>query len=369
MRGEPVSAPRKIAHVDMDAFYASVEQRDRPHLKGRPIVVGGSPEGRGVVAAASYEARAFGVRSAMSARRALSLCPDLIFIPPDIARYRSVSRRLRAILDDHSDVVEPLSLDEAYLDLADDKAGLGSATAAAVSIRQRVRDELGLTCSAGVASLKFVAKIASDYRKPDGLTVVRPDQVDAFIRPLPVRRLWGVGPATATRLEALGLTTIGHIAALSEGEALSRLGPRGLYLWRMSRGDDPRGVGGRGARKSRGMERTFPEDLADAADIRDRVRAMVERLADDLERADERPRTLTLKVRYDDFETITRAHTFPAATREASDLTEAAMACLERTEAGPRPVRLLGVAASGFEGRAPEGPQLHLPLGFGDEDR
>ena len=189
----------------MDAFYASVEQRDRPHLRGRPIAVGGSPEGRGVVAAASYEARRFGVRSAMSARRALQLCPQLVLVPPDFARYRAVSRQLHAILDAHSDCIEPLSLDEAYLDLTDDKAGLGSATAAAEAIRARVRAELGLTCSAGVSSLKFVAKIASDARKPDGLTVVPPSQVLAFIHPLPVRALWGVGPATARRFTQRGL--------------------------------------------------------------------------------------------------------------------------------------------------------------------
>jgi DNA polymerase-4 len=355
-----MSEGRKIAHVDMDAFYASVEQRDRPHLRGRPVAVGGSPEGRGVVAAASYEARRFGVRSAMSARRALALCPQLVFLPTDFARYRAVSRQLHAILEDHSDFIEPLSLDEAYLDLTDDKAGLGSATAAAMAIRQRVREELGLTCSAGVASLKFVAKIASDVRKPDGLTVVRPDQVDAFIRPLPVRRLWGVGPATARRLEAKGLHRIGDIAALSEVEALTALGPKGLYLWRMSRGIDPRRVAPRTGRKSRGMERTFPADLTDLHDLRTRLVDQVERLARAQQQAGDAPRTVTVKVRYDDFETVTRATSLPSPTLDVAQLKAAALDGLERTEAGQRPVRLLGVSLSGFD--SDDTPQLRLPF-------
>ncbi len=359
-----MSEHRKIAHVDMDAFYASVEQRDRPHLRGKPVAVGGSPEGRGVVAAASYEARRFGVRSAMSARAALRLCPQLVFLPTDFARYRAVSRQLHDILHDHSDRIEPLSLDEAYLDLTDDKAGLGSATAAAQAIRARVREELGLTCSAGVASLKFVAKIASDVRKPDGLTVVRPDQVDAFIRPLPVRRLWGVGPATAKRLEAQGLKRIGDLAALSEVEALKRLGARGLYLWRMSRGIDPRGIGRSGGRKSRGMERTFPHDLIDRDELLGRLDQQVAALHRDLQAAGDPPRTVTVKVRYDDFETITRAHTLEAPTLDHGLLLAAARDCLGRTEVGQRPVRLLGTSFSGFEERQ-TGPQLLLP--FDDE--
>ena len=355
----------KLAHIDMDAFYASVEQRDRPHLRGRPIAVGGSPEGRGVVAAASYEARRFGVRSAMSARRALQLCPQLVLVPPDFARYRAVSRQLHAILDAHSDCIEPLSLDEAYLDLTDDKAGLGSATAAAEAIRARVRAELGLTCSAGVSSLKFVAKIASDARKPDGLTVVPPSQVLAFIHPLPVRALWGVGPATARRFTQRGLHTIGQLAALSEVAALELLGRRGLYLWRMSHGIDPRPVGRSRGRVSRGSERTFPEDLAHPEPVREALEAQLGPLLAALEKHEETPRTLTLKVRYDDFETITRAHTTLQATRDPDTWRAALVDLLARTQAGERPVRLLGITFSGLErpgGIPTDTTQLVLPF-------
>jgi len=346
----------------MDAFYASVEQRDRPHLRGKPVAVGGSPEGRGVVAAASYEARRFGVRSAMSARRALQLCPDLVLLPTDFARYRAVSRQLRDILEDHSDLVEPLSLDEAYLDLTDDKAGLGSATAAAQAIRRRVRDELQLTCSAGVASLKFVAKIASDARKPDGLTVVRPDQVLAFIHPRSVRALWGVGPATARRLERAGIRTVGQLAGLGEVAALELLGKKGLYLWRMSHGIDPRPVGVRRRRVSRGTERTFATDLHTLPDVLAALERQLRGLAAALETHDERPRTLTVKVRYADFETVTRSHTFLSPTRDHSRLIEAMHTLVGRTEAGRRPVRLVGVTASGLHGLDTSGPQLPLPF-------
>jgi len=359
--------PSKIAHVDMDAFYASVEQRDRPHLRGKPLAVGGAAEGRGVVAAASYEARRFGVRSAMSMRRALQRCPDLVVVPPDFARYRAVSRQLHAILADYTDRIEPLSLDEAYLDLSDDRAELGSATAAAQAIRERVRNELHLTCSAGVSSLKFVAKIASDTRKPDGLTVVPPSKVLTFIHPLPVRRLWGVGPATASRLERRGLHTIGQLAALSEVGALQLLGSRGLYLWRMSHGIDPREVVVERARSSRGSEHTFAADVHDPPAILATLEAQLGRLVAEVRRNGEHPRTLTLKIRYADFETVTRSHTSAQLLADEETPRHWLRELLGRTDVGSRAVRLAGVTLSGFEA-AGAGPQLVLPLDAPDDD-
>jgi len=354
---------RKILHVDMDAFYASIEQRDRPHLRGRPVAVGGSPEGRGVVAAASYEARRFGVRSAMPSRTAASLCPRLAFIPADFARYRRVSRQLHAILEDYSDLVEPLSLDEAYLDVSADKAGLGTAARAAAAIRRRVAEELRLTCSVGVAPLKFVAKIASDHRKPDGLTVVRPAEVLDFVRPLPARVLWGVGPSTLDRLRDLGIETVGELADTPEERLRLHLGSRGTLLWRMANGDDPRPVQPERVRRSRSAERTFEEDVTDVAELVGVLGEQADRIASGVREAGDRGRTVTLKVRYADFETVTRALTLPTSVDDPAALVDAAVTLLGRTEAGERPVRLVGLGLSRFdsEARAP-GRQLPLPL-------
>jgi len=351
----------KIIHVDMDAFYASVEQRDRPHLRGKPVAVGGTPEGRGVIATASYEARRFGVRSAMSAARALRLCPDLVLLPTDFPRYRAASRRFMDILDGYADALEPLALDEAYLDVSSDRAGLVTAHQTARHIKERVREELGLTCSAGVSSLKFVAKIASGFRKPDGLTVVPPDRVQDFVRPLPVEQLWGVGPATARRLHEQGLTTIGELADWTEGDVLQRLGRHGRTWWRMAQGIDPRTVGGRGPRKSRSAEQTFAEDLIGLDRMDARLDAMVSRLTEAMATHDEEARTVTLKVRYDDFDTVTRSRTLSRATRDATEVAAVVRQLLRDTDAPSRPVRLLGVGFANFQ-REDDGPQLRLPL-------
>ncbi len=352
---------RKIIHVDMDAFYASVEQRDRPHLRGRAVAVGGTPEGRGVIATASYEARRFGVRSAMSAARALRLCPDLVLIPTDFPRYRTASRAFMAILEDYADTIEPLALDEAYLDVSGDRMALGTARDTAKHIRRRVKEELGLTCSAGISSLKYVAKIASGFRKPDGLTIVPPERVLAFVHPLPVKQLWGVGPATAKRLRAEGLTTIGALAALREGEVLRRLGRRGLVWWRMAHGIDPRRVSGRGPRTSRSAERTFAEDLTGLEAMDHQLETMLGRLIVAMKQASEQARTVTVKVRYHDFETVTRSHTFRRATAEPDDVQPVLRTLLRATEAEQRPVRLLGLGFGNFD-REEDGPQLRLPL-------
>jgi len=354
---------RKIIHVDMDAFFASIEQRDRPHLHGRPVAVGGEAAVRGVIAAASYEARRFGVRSAMPTKTALRLCPDLVLLPPDFGRYRAASRQLRAILDDFSERVEPLSLDEAYLDVTEDHAGLGTAARTAAQIRQRVRAELSLTCSAGVAPVKFVAKIASDHRKPDGLTVIPPKRVVPFIRPLPIAALWGVGPATAARIASLGAQTIAQLADLPEEDVVAVLGGRGSQLWRMAHGQDDRPVQPHRERKSSSAERTFAEDVLDADAIVATMTGQIRRVCAGLRASGARGRTVNLKLRYADFTTVTRAATLPQPTHDPVVVLDAATALLDRTDAGARPVRLVGVGISGFDQTRPqENRQLLLPF-------
>ncbi|TNE87568.1 MAG: DNA polymerase IV [Deltaproteobacteria bacterium] len=354
---------RKIIHVDMDAFYASVEQRDDPALRGRPVVVGGTPDGRGVVAAASYEARAFGVRSAMSASKARKLCPDAVFLRGDFGKYRRVSRQVFAIFHDTTELVEGLSLDEAYLDVTENKLGMDRASEIAKLVRARIKDELSLTASAGVAPLKFVAKIASDYRKPDGLTVVPPDRVLEFIHPLPIEKLWGVGPATAERLHRAGIRLVHDLAVLDAGQVRARLGDRGLHLWRMSRGEDPRRVRRREGRKSRGAERTFSEDIDDVELLGKRLRELAEGICDDMSARGERARTVVLKLRYADFTTITRSRTLPRPTNDGREVAQVAQALLADTDAGLRAVRLIGVSMSGFGGDETAHPlQLRLPF-------
>ncbi|MEL6341497.1 MAG: DNA polymerase IV [Myxococcota bacterium] len=355
---EPV---RRILHLDMDAFYASVEQRDAPALRGRPLAVGGPPERRGVVAAASYEARRYGVRSAMPMSRAVRLCPALVIVPPDFVRYKAVSNELRQILVDATDLVEPLSLDEAYLDVTENKLGLASGTAVAQHLRARVRETLGLTCSVGVAPLKFVAKIASDWNKPDGLTVIRPRDVLRFIHPLPVRRLWGVGPATEKRLAGLSIHTIGQLAAMGEAVAQASFGSHGVFLWQLSQGIDPRPVRPHRIRKSWSAEQTFAEDIIDL-DILDAILAdQAERIAHGLVHADTVGRTIRIKVRYADFTTVTRAATLSQPTADPGRIAVEASALLRRTDAGRLAVRLIGVGIAGLE---PDTEQAQLSLPF-----
>lgn len=353
---------RKILHIDMDAFYASVEQRDDPSLRGRPVVVGGSPTGRGVVAAASYEARAYGIHSAMPAARAARLCPDLVFVRGDFGKYRAVSQAMHAIFSDYTDLIEPLSLDEAYLDVSENKAGLQYASQVASTIRRRIRTELGVTASAGVAPAKFVAKIASDYHKPDGLTVVPPDQVLSFLHPLALEKLPGVGPSTAQRLHAIGLFTVGDVFRAEERELVRRLGSRGTWLKQLARGQDARGVSTGRPRKSRGAERTFSEDIEDLAELRTIVVELARGLCDAMQRKQERARTVTLKVRYGDFTTLTRARTLDRPTDSLEAVVPVIEELLGKTRAGVRPVRLAGVSFSGFESTELHGDQLDLPV-------
>lgn len=339
---------RRILHCDMDCFYAAVHARDDPSLAGRPLIIGGDPDGRGVVAAASYEVRRYGVRSAMPSARARRLCPEAIFLSPDFPRYRAESERVFEIWREMTPLVQAVSIDEAYLDVTGALDRWGSATAVAREIRRRVRAERGLTVSVGVAPNKLVAKIASDFDKPDGLTVVRPAQVEAFLEPLPVRRLLGVGPATERALAELGATTVGELRRLPLERLVARFGRHGRGLYEFARGRDERPVVTERERKSLGHETTYRRDLT----RRDEMEAELERLAASVARGlEERTLTactVTIKVRYPDFTTVTRSLTLPLPTAEAAVLAGLARRLLAATEAGARPVRLLGVTASGL---------------------
>jgi DNA polymerase-4 len=340
---EPSVPTRRIVHVDMDAFYASVEQRDDPSLRGKPVAVGGSPEGRGVVAAASYEARAFGVGSAMSMARAVRLCPSLVIVPPDFTKYRTVSRAVFDIFRAVTPLVEPLSLDEAYLDVTENTWEEPSATRVAQRLKTAIRRVTSLTASAGVAPNKFLAKIASGWQKPDGLTVIPPDRVESFLRTLPVEALWGVGPVTARKLRAIGVERLVEVRAIDRAALQRVVGSNADWLRQLADGVDDRPVVPDRPAKSCGTENTYARDLTDLAEIHEAIAEMARDDAAWLERKGLNARTVTIKVRYDDFTTITRSHSAPP-TRDAVDLAARAVALVARTEAGRRPVRLLGVS-------------------------
>jgi DNA polymerase-4 len=345
-------APRRIIHIDMDAFYASVEQRDDPELRGRPVAVGAPAASRGVVAASSYEARAFGVRSAMPMARALRLCPSLAVVPPDFARYRAVSQQVMAILRSCTPLVEPLSLDEAYLDVTDNLWGEPLARNVAKKLKTLIREQLNLSASAGVAPNKFLAKIASGWNKPDGLTVIAPERVEEFLRELPVEALWGVGPVTAKKLRAIGIERLPDVRAADEERLRGAVGSLAAWLKSLSRGEDPRPVEPDRRRKSLSDETTYPEDLVDLEQIRAEIERIARRTAEGLEKRKLRARTVTIKVRYADFSTVTRSHTAAAPTCDAAEIAARALALLARTDAARRPVRLLGVGAHGLLGES-----------------
>jgi DNA polymerase-4 len=342
----------------MDCFYAAVHMRDDPSLAGRPVVIGGDPAGRGVVAAASYEARKYGIHSAMPAARARRLCAHAVFLPPDFARYSAESELIFALFGSYTPLVQTVSLDEAYLDVTDHLGTFGSATALARDIRRRVRDERRLTVSIGVAPNRLVAKIASDFGKPDGLTVVPPAKVLDFLAPLPVRRLHGVGPATEAALAEMGIATVADLRQRSLAELAERFGRHGEWLHQSARGEDERPVEVGRERKSLGSETTFREDLSDLAALDEVLRDLAEEVAQGLARRGLAARTVSVKVRYGDFTTVTRSRTLPWPVAGAGEISRHACALLRQTEAGGRPVRLLGVTASGFAQGA--GPQLEL---------
>jgi len=341
---------RRILHVDMDAFYASVEQRDRPDLRGLPVAVGGPASSRGVVAAASYEARRFGVHSAMPMARAERLCPSLVIVKPDFRKYRQVSQQVFAIFRSVTPLVEPLSLDEAYLDVTDNTWNEPLGVSVARRLKTLIRDETGLTASAGVAPNKFLAKIASAWRKPDGLTVIAPERVESFLQQLPVDALWGVGPVTAGRLRERGIARLVDVRTADPAALRAAVGSMTDWLLRLAHGQDDRPVTPHRAAKSSSSERTYAEDLTDLDHIRGEIESMARSNAAWLGRKDIWARTVTIKVRYDDFTTITRSDTRPA-TQNADDIARRALALLDKTEAGTRPVRLLGAGVSNFLGQ------------------
>ena len=352
---EQPSAPaqRKIIHVDMDAFYASVEQRDDPSLRGRPVVVAWRGA-RSVVCAASYEARRFGVRSAMPALRAERLCPDAVFVPPDFVRYKAVSRQVRQIMLEHTDLVEPLSLDEAYLDVTAPKTGLSSATAVAEAIRARIREETSLTASAGVAPNKFLAKIASDWNKPDGLFVVRPHQVEAFLTPLPVGRIPGVGKVMQGKLEALGIATVGELRGVPLEELQLRFGSFGAALYRRARGIDERPVEPDQPVQSVSSEDTFAQDLPLDA-LEPAIRHLAEKTWQAALRTGRIAHTVVLKLKTAQFRILTRSLTPDAPPASAEALAGIALALRARVDLPESTrYRLVGVGLAGF--REPDEP-------------
>jgi DNA polymerase-4 len=353
---------RRIVHIDMDAFYASVEQRDKQELRGLPVAVGGSPDQRGVVAAASYEARVFGVRSAMPMARAVRLCPSLVIVRPDFLRYRAVSQAVFAIFRRVTPLVEPLSLDEAYLDVTENVWGETLGQTVARRIKSEIKSATGLTASAGVAPNKFLAKIASGWKKPDGLTVIAPERVEQFLQKLPVDALWGVGPVTAKRLRDRGIERLVDVRTASANLLQDAVGSHADWLRRLAEGIDDRAVEPNQAAKSAGTENTFAEDLIDVAEIRKEIEEMARDGAAWLERRMLFCRTVTIKVRYSDFTTITRSHSSDPPTRDADDIAARAIALLDKTEAGQRPVRLLGVSVHNLVDPGEKRDEVRLPL-------
>ena len=352
---------RKILHVDMDAFYASVEQRDDPQLLGKPVVVAWRGN-RSVVCAASYEARRFGIRSAMPAARAERLCPEAIFVPPDFVRYRAVSRSVREIFHRYTDLIEPLSLDEAYLDVTENKIGLSTATRVAKAIRQQIREELHLTASAGVAPNKFLAKIASDWRKPDGLFVIQPDDISAFLPPLQVARIPGVGKVTEDRLRQIGVQTVSDLQTLDAVVLEARFGRYGLRLYELARGIDHNLVVPDRPTKSISAEDTFERDIP-LSETGELIETLAQKVWSASRQESRVARTVVLKLKTSEFSILTRSHTPTTPPASCAELTAIALSLRERISLGAdRRFRLVGVGLSNF--RDPESPQSTL---FKDE--
>ena len=335
-------APRKIIHIDADCFYAAVEVRDNPSLRGKPLAVGGSATRRGVIATASYEARRYGVRSAMASATAVKRCPDLILIPGRMSVYREASREMHRIFADYTELVEPLSLDEAFLDVTGCPRCRGSATLIAKEIRRRIAKEIGITVSAGIASNKFIAKIASDWNKPDGQFVVTPDQIETFLEDLPVERIWGVGKVTAERLRRHGIETCGDVRRLDLFDFVRRFGQFGEHIYRLAQGIDDRPVRPEWRRKSVSVEQTYAEDLPDLESCRERIPELLESLQPRLKKldGDYRVQHCFLKMKFHDFNqtTVERQNTVPGYA-------DYAMLCEEAWQRGQIPVRLLGLGA------------------------
>jgi len=348
MGSEPNKEQRKIIHIDMDAFYASIEQRDFPEYLGKPIVVGGLPESRGVVATASYEARKFGIHSAMSSRRAQQLCPEVIFIRPRFHVYKDVSNKLREIFKRYTDIIEPLSLDEAYLDVTHDKLNIGSAIEIAKQIKQAIKDELHLTASAGISTNKFIAKIASDIKKPDGLTFIGPSKIQSFIEKLPVEKFFGVGKVTAEKMKAMNLFTGADLKKLSEQEMVKNFGKVGTFYYNIVRGIDDRRVQPERETKSVGAEDTFLYDLANIDEMNIELDRIAQTVHNRLQKYALKGRTITLKIKFSDFTQITRSHSYINPITEIDKIREIAKLLLASAGIGNRKIRLLGITLSNF---------------------
>lgn len=335
-----------ILHVDMDAFYASVEIRDNPSLKGLPVCVGGAASNRGVIAAASYEAREYGVHSAMPTARARQLCPNMVLLPPDFDRYTEVSRQVMAVFRSFTPLVEPLSLDEAFLDVSGCERLFGDAVEIGRAIKNGILRETGLVASVGVAPSKFLAKLASDLDKPDGFRVIREDEIRRVLDPLPVSKIFGVGPRAAKRLSSLGIETVGDLAERDRDEVVRQFGASGVWIHDLAHGIDARRVVPRREEKSHGMERTFPEDISDREELRLFLLHFCEEVAFGLRDRGLRGKTITLKARYSSFKTVTRTKTLDCPTNLGPRIYSVARALLEKLEPGP--LRLVGVQVSGL---------------------
>ncbi len=354
---------RKIIHVDMDAFYASVEQRDNPEFRGKPVVVGGPPNSRGVVSTCSYEARAYGIHSAMPSSRAYKLCPHAIFVcHHDFTKYKEASQVIRKIFYSYTDLVEPLSLDEAYLDVTANKVKNPSATRIAEEIRREIKKQTGLTASAGVSYNKFIAKIASDINKPDGLTVILPEEAPEFLEALPIGKFFGVGKKTEKRMHSLGIKTGADLKKLDMFTLIEHFGKAGHYFYHAVRGMDERPVEPCRERKSLGRENTFARDLLNMQDIMKELKILAEKGQEDCERLNIQAYQINLKIKYHDFRVSTRSRLSATGLNRADRILEALSPLLEKTEAGKIPLRLLGITLGRLEGETfgKMNPQLEL---------
>jgi DNA polymerase IV len=355
---------RKIIHIDMDAFYASVEQRDNPELRGKAIAVGGSPSGRGVIATASYEARKYGIKSAMSSAVALRLYPKLIFVKPRFEAYKEASEIIQEIFYEYTDLVEPLSLDEAYLDVTENKVGNPSASIIARDIRQKIVERTQLTASAGVSYNKFLAKVASDMNKPNGITLITPEMAEEFLDSLPVGKFHGVGRVTKEKMNLLGIEIGADLKKWHEADLIKHFGKAGAHYYHIVRGIDERSVHNDHVRKSFGAERTFTTDYSDWVLLKSELEGIAAKVSERMERKEVKGKTISLKLRYDNFETITRAVTLPYFTSVKEVLLENALQLMEQTQAGERKVRLLGITVSNLDSEKKDEMGVQLRFEF-----
>jgi len=355
---------RKIIHIDMDAFYASVEQRDNHDLRGKAIAVGGSPTGRGVIATASYEARKYGIKSAMSSAVALRLFPRLIFVKPRFEAYREASTIIQEIFYEYSDLVEPLSLDEAYIDVTENKMENPSATLIAKEIREKIFERTGLTASAGISYNKFLAKVASDMNKPNGMTLITPEMAEDFLEALPVGKFHGVGRVTKEKMNLLGIEKGADLKKWQEVDLIKHFGKAGSHYYHIVRGIDERSVHNDHVRKSFGAERTFSTDYNDWTLLKTELEGIANKVSERMEKKSVKGKTISLKLRYDNFETITRALTLSFYTSTKEVLLEQAVQLMEQTQAGDRKVRLLGISVSNLDSEKKEESGIQLKFDF-----